>query len=143
MTAMLFRVLLLMLATASSVYAECDTQIRAGDKIGDVKRKLSCLAEENAVLKRGLRHVPGKLRIHRVSLKSTPQRTVQRCMSTAVATMASRKAVVVDTGSTWIDFEVGRFAVMLDCEDGHVIVAGTEYEEIVKLADELGLSLGG
>lgn len=47
-------VLVSLLALPTTVLAECDATFSSDDKVGDVKKKLSCFAAENADLKRQL-----------------------------------------------------------------------------------------
>lgn|GEM_PF-3149072 len=103
---------------AASSVAGCDPTISSEDRIGDVKRKLACFADENAKLKQELANLqsqPTQLLIH----WDGPHYfsfSADACKTKAIDSVVKRGGSVLEQGSGWVDMQLGDKAVSALCD---------------------------
>src|ERR1700734_2793549 len=100
----------LLVASASLSFADCgDPTFSPHDKEGDVKKKLTCFAEENAKLKQEVANAQSKLGQLQIQwgdrkLFRRQALPVDTCKTRAIDSLVKRGGVILEQGDTWVDF---------------------------------------
>ena len=86
-----------------------------------MKRKLACLADENAKLKQQFANgqtVSGQLRIAMSDHFSyfNSKFNVELCKTKAIGAVVRRGGSVIEQGPGWVDLKLGEKAVMVECD---------------------------
>lgn len=143
-------VLIFLLLPPPSV-AACEDTISPDDKIGDVKKKLTCLSAENFDLKREIQKLresssPSNApRIHTEGKNiDLTKLTPEICKNRAITSVMQRGGQVVEQGEKWIDLKLGKNGIMIECnakEIAYVIVSGDDHGAIQDLAKLLSAEI--
>ena len=128
--------LVLLLTAAPFSFSECDATISPSDTIGEVKKKLACLAAENLKMKQDLAQAQSQMTqwgINTYGIADTPP-PIDTCKSKATASILKRGGAVGRQGENWIDLHLGSNAVVVVCQ--------TDMSAFVAISgpDETGMS---